>query len=166
MSDFAPYIDLLTGGWKRAHFEAAFSRAVSDAQRLREPLAVLHLDVDNLQEHNDVHGKPVVDAALASVASLLASLLDGDGPVGRMGGDELATFLPGWSVARASRLAEELRRSVARATHRSPAGPFQLTVSVGVVALRRGEPWGNLLEAAERACTQAKQGGRDVVVTR
>jgi PleD family two-component response regulator len=55
---------------------------------------------------------------------------------------------------------------VAATPHASRFGDYYLTVSVGVATLRRGEPWGNLIEAAERACLKAKQGGRDTVVSR
>jgi PleD family two-component response regulator len=63
-------------------------------------------------------------------------------------------------------MAERLRRSVPTTLHASAFGDFRVTISVGVAVNRRGEPWGNLLDAAEQACVRAKQGGRDAVVSR
>src|SRR5262249_60841869 len=84
----------------------------------------------------------------------------GGGPVGRLGGDTFGLLLPGWALPRACALADRLR-SATRADRCVMA-----TVSVGVAALRPSEPWGNLLEAAETACTRAKQAGRDRSVHR
>ncbi len=81
----------------------------------------------------------------------------------------LAFLFPGQgsqAVGMGVRLAEGVRRRLAARRFHSETGDFQLTVSVGVAGLRPGEPYGNLLEAAEAACVQAKQAGRDRVVVR
>jgi len=64
LSDVAAYTDLLTGAWKKEYFELQLARAVARAQRLRDPLSLLLVDVDQLQEHNDVHGATQLDDAI------------------------------------------------------------------------------------------------------
>jgi diguanylate cyclase (GGDEF)-like protein len=166
LSDVVGYIDLLTGAWKKGHFELHLARAVAKAQRLGEPLSLLLVDVDQLQEHNDVHGATQLDDSIGWLATKISDVVNGRGPIGRVGGGSFAVFLPGFSELRALRLAQRMRRAVAATPHASDSGDYRLTVSVGVATLRRGEPWGNLLEAAERACLKAKQGGRDTVAAR
>ncbi|HEX9508574.1 MAG TPA: GGDEF domain-containing protein [Myxococcales bacterium] len=166
MTDVAHYIDLLTGAWKKEYFELQLARAVARAQRLRDPLSLVLVDVDQLQEHNDVHGATQLDDSIGWLATKIAEVVDGRGPIGRSGGGSFGTYLPTFTEDRALRLAQRLRRTVAATPHASPFGDYHLTVSVGVATLRRGEPWGNLIEAAERACLKAKQGGRDTVVSR
>lgn len=165
MTELAPQIDLLTAAWKRRYFLVQLARAVAEAQRFRQPLALIHLDVDDLQEHNDVHGQASVDGALSWLAARMANVLDGRGPIGRLEGGAFATFLP-FALEPALKMAERLRRTVPQTRHASAFGDYHLTISAGVAALRRGEPWGNLFEAAENACRKAKQGGRDGVVHR
>jgi diguanylate cyclase (GGDEF)-like protein len=124
------------------------------------------VDVDETQEANDEHGRDAVDAALSRLAQDVSEVLDGRGPLGRVEGDAFAAFLFAVTADQGARLGEALRRRFAERTFPSESGPFQLTVSVGVAALRPGEPYGNLLEAAEAACLQAKQGGRNGLVAR
>ncbi len=166
MSDVAAYTDLLTGAWKKEYFELQLARAVARAQRLRDSLSLVLVDVDQLQEHNDVHGANQLDDSIGWLATKISEVVDGKGPIGRLGGGSFAVYLPDFGQDRALRLAQRLRRAVASACHSSSFGEYRLTISLGVATLKRGEPWGNLIEAAERACLKAKQGGRDTVVLR
>lgn len=166
MSDFAPQVDLLTGAYKRSRFEDEVARAVAHARRVKAPLSLLHVDIDDLQEHNDLHGRDALDLALSWLASKVSEVSDGRGPIGRIGGDELAIVMPGVGLEQAAELAETLRRLVPRTVHASSFGGYRLTISVGVVALRPQELSGNLLDAAADACRRAKQGGRNAVCRR
>ncbi len=165
MTDFAPHVDLLTGAYKREHFERLLTQAVSATRKSGGLLSLIYFDVDECQELNDVHGRARVDAALAWVASMISQTLDGAGPIGRVGGDEFAVALK-VPAEHAMRLAQRLRHAVSRELHASAFGDFRLTVSAGVVSLRPRELPGNLLEAGEEACTRAKQQGRDAVAMR
>ncbi len=164
--ELAREVDLLTGAWKRERFEVELSKAVSETRKAQRPLALLWIDIDDLQEHNDLQGLETLDVALGWLAERLSDIIDGQGPICRVGGDEFGVFVRNCSAERALRLANRIRKTVPGTAHRSPTGEFRLTVSVGVAVLRRGEPWGNLVEAAQNACHRAKQGGRDAVVSR
>ncbi len=166
MSDHAPWVDLLTGAWRREHFEEALSQAVSRARRAKTPLSLLWLDIDDLCEHNDLHGQDAVDAALAHLASRVAELLDGQGPLARVHGGAFAVILEGMGETAARALGERLRRLAPKTLHASAFGDFRLTLSIGISPLRRSQPWGNLLDAVQEACHRAKVGGRDAVVSR
>jgi diguanylate cyclase (GGDEF)-like protein len=165
MTDVAPHIDLLTGAFKRSHFERLLTELCSQTRRGGGLLSLIYFDIDECQELNDLHGKDRVDAALAWVASMISQTLDGLGPIGRVGGDEFAVALK-VPPEHAMRLAQRLRQAVSRELHASAFGDFRLTVSAGIVALRPKELPGNLLDAGEEACTRAKQQGRDAVATR
>ena len=166
MTDVAAYTDLLTAAWKKEYFELQLARAVARAQRLRDPLSLVLVDVDQLQEHNDMHGPIQLDNSIGWLAAKISEVIDGHGPIGRLGGGSFAVYLPAYTEERTLRIAQRLRRVVSATPHASHCGDYRLTISVGVATLRRGEPWGNLVEAAERACLKAKQGGRDTVATR
>jgi diguanylate cyclase (GGDEF)-like protein len=166
LTDRAPQICPRTGAYLRPYFESLLARAVADAHTARMPLTVLWVDADETQEGNDTHGREAMDVALSALVDELGEELDGRGPIGRMEGDAFAVSLYAVAPYMAERMAEGLRRRLAGRRFRSPAGAFQLTASVGVAGLRPGEPYGNLLEAAETTCSRAKQAGRDRVVTR
>lgn len=166
MSELARHIDPSTGAFLRPYFEGLLAEALKDASTARIPLTVLWVDVDETQEANDERGREAVDAALSKLAEDFSEVLDGRGPVGRVEGDAFAAFLFAVTADQGTRLGETLRRRFAERAFPSESGPFHLTVSVGVAALRPGEPYGNLMEAAEAASLQAKQGGRNRLVAR
>ncbi len=166
MTERAPQICTRTGAYLRPYFETLLARSVADARMARIPLTVLWVDVDETQEANDAYGREAVDAALSGLVDELAAELDGRGPIGRMEGDAFAAYLYAVTPDMGTRLAKGLQRRLAARAFPSKAGDFHLTVSVGVAGLRVGEPYGNLLDAAEIACVQAKQAGRDQVVVR
>ncbi|MFY0528115.1 GGDEF domain-containing protein [Archangium gephyra] len=166
MTQHAPHVCPLTGAYLRPYFESLLAKGVSDATLARMPLTVLWVDVDETQEGNDAHGREVMDAALSELVDELAEELDGRGPIGRMEGDAFAASLYAVTPDMGVRLAEGLRRRLTEKRFRSETGGFHLTASVGVAGLKPGEPYGNLLDAAETACVQAKQAGRDRVVVR
>lgn len=151
-------VDAQTGAYTRTYFERLVEEAARAAKKSNAPLSLLWVDVDELTEANDAHGRERADEALGALAQRLSSVLDGRGPIGRVLGGAFAALLPGVSVETALRLAEAVRTA-----QRDARGTVPLRVSCGVAALLPHEPFGNLLEAAERACIRAKQAGRDVV---
>lgn len=159
-------IDVQTAAYARGAFEARLARAVADANRSGTELSLIYIDVDDLHERNELYEKEALDSALAKLVLATSKVLDGRGPIGRLGGDEFAVFLPNINRALATALADQVRAVVSSHLHSSSNGTFSLTVSAGVACLRRGEPWGNLIEAAENACVRAKQAGRDTTVGR
>ncbi len=165
VTDVVSEVDLSTGAYKRGAFEEALAQAVHQAHKRREPLCVIWVDVDDLQEHNDVYGRERLDAALSSIAQVISSEVDGRGPIGRVGGDAFAIVLAGMDAEAGRLLAERIRRSTS--SRLVPLAPeVRVTVSAGVAQMRVGEPCGNLLDAAEDACTHAKQRGRNAVACR
>lgn len=166
MSDVLTHVDLLTGAFLRQRLESDLIQFTQLARRRGLPLSVLYFDVDNMQEANDLHGREAVDAALGTMAETISRVLNGMGPIGRVGDDEFAVVLLNVPLVRARRLAERVRQALSRNQYHSLEGAFQLTVSVGVAGMKDSEPPGNLLEAAETACLRVKQGGRDGVACR
>jgi diguanylate cyclase (GGDEF)-like protein len=162
----APLVDLLTGAYSRSHFEELLARAVTEATRKKSALSLMRIDVDDLQEHADVLGREGTDKALGWLAETISNVLDGRGAIGRVGDDELAVCLVGVGREEALGLADRLCKEVHGVRHEAVGAEYRLTISVGVATLRPGEPWGNLAEAAEEACVNAKQAGRDGAVAR
>ncbi|MBX5483986.1 MAG: GGDEF domain-containing protein [Myxococcaceae bacterium] len=159
-------IDLLTGALSREAFEAVVARAVHEARRDGRVLSLLWIDVDELCELNDIHGRDALDASLSWLATRLSRVIDGRGPIGRVEGGAFAALLPDVTRDAALVLSDQIRRAIPRLVHSSAFGDYRIAVSVGVASLKPTEPWGNFLEAAEMACRRAKQGGRDAVVAR
>jgi diguanylate cyclase (GGDEF)-like protein len=85
--------DALTGIPNRSLFFDRLRQAIGSAKTAREPLGVLHLDMDNLKPINDTHGHPAGDAALREFAQRLSGMCRHSDTVARLGGDEFAFVL-------------------------------------------------------------------------
>ncbi|MFG1360327.1 GGDEF domain-containing protein [Xanthobacter pseudotagetidis] len=159
--------DALTGALARAAFLERAGRLFLDPVRAA-PLAVLMLDIDRFKGINDTHGHAAGDRALAAVAGAVGRGLRDADLFGRMGGEEFAVILPRASGADAAMVAERLRAAVAAMEIPiDGAAPLVLTVSIGV-ARQSGEgpaQLDRLLGAADRALYEAKNTGRDRVVS-
>ncbi|MGR5063273.1 GGDEF domain-containing protein [Photobacterium sp. DNB22_13_2] len=127
-------------------------------------LSIIMTDIDNFKSINDKHGHLVGDKALKRVAKIINVVISPYHFAFRFGGDEILIILPNSQLEDASALAESLRKSI------FTSGLIDnmilpLTSSFGVASLRDGESWDNLLSRADQALYQAKDKGRNTVVT-
>jgi diguanylate cyclase (GGDEF)-like protein len=153
--------DALTGIANRRQLELQLSAFVKRAQRYSEPLSLLMLDIDHFKQVNDQYGHDAGDKVLVElVQQILASIRDAD-LLGRWGGEEFLLILPQTSVEAGQPLAERIRRNVE--THAFP-NPRTVTISLGLVTLRKDESPESLVQRADAALYQAKGSGRNRVV--
>jgi diguanylate cyclase (GGDEF)-like protein len=124
-------------------------------------------DLDNFKLVNDQLGHGQGDEALRRYFSVLRDLASANGgDAYRRGGDETVTLLPGAEGTGPRSLGDSLREGVKgelAGFSRRIGRP--LTVSVGVVAVGERSEVSAVLDLADRLLYQAKEGGRDCVVT-
>ena len=161
-------LDPLTGVANRRSLIAALDRDVARAQRMREPMALMMVDIDHFKDVNDQYGHPAGDRVLCSVVNVLRQRVRAQDLVGRYGGEEFMVLLPDTGLVGAEQLARALCKAVEES--RCPAdgvpGPgIAVTVSIGVFGgrLESGDSWDMLIAAADRALYQAKNNGRNRV---
>jgi len=156
--------DSLTNLMNRRAFDAALSREMVRADRTRQPLSVLVVDVDHFKMVNDRRGHAAGDAVLAMLGRVLPEHAREYDLVARWGGEEFVVALPGADVAAARSVAERLRLAVDHAVVRDSDGePLSVTISVGAAERAFGEGAAALFERADRAMYAAKKGGRNRV---
>jgi diguanylate cyclase (GGDEF)-like protein len=151
--------DSLTGLANRRLFDESLQREVARAQRLSAPLSLLVLDVDHFKQVNDTYGHQTGDALLREVADALVANTKNYDVAARYGGDEFVVLLPGCSRDDAMRVAERVRKGIARAVGEAP-----VTISAGVATVPdNANDAERLLAAADGALYEAKRTGRDKV---
>lgn len=161
--------DPLTGLANRRRFDAALEDAWRVAQRQREALSLLMIDVDRFKQFNDSYGHPEGDACLRRVAMALRGVSRRPGDlVARWGGEEFAMLLPGTDADGARVVAELARRAVVLLAIEHRHGvQGRVTLSVGMHTLLPGPGARvqSLVEGADRALYVAKQRGRNRVAS-
>jgi diguanylate cyclase (GGDEF)-like protein len=90
----------------------AFDQTLAQAERGREPYALVLFDLDDFKAINDEHGHPVGDFVLRAVARAAERVVRKGDLLARIGGDEFAIVAPGAETAGATRLVNALRREI------------------------------------------------------
>jgi diguanylate cyclase (GGDEF)-like protein len=156
--------DPLTGVLNRAGLERALEWLVREAQRERQDLAVLFLDLDRFKRINDTRGHPFGDACLRALVAVIRSELRYGDRLGRLGGEEFVLVLPTANRRRARDIAERIRRQVEHQCARVNGDPVAMTVSIGVAEAGPQDTAASLIDRADQAMYAAKSAGRNRVV--
>ena len=162
-------IDSKTGLLNVSTWEAEAEAELSRATRTRNPLALALIDIDHFKLVNDTYGHLVGDRVLKSLAEALTSQSRDYDRAGRFGGEEFVLLLAQTTRHDACNIAERLRGYIASLAipidDRPDAPTLQVTISVGVTAIARGQSFEmtDLLAAADSAMYAAKQAGRNQV---
>ena len=159
-------VDSMTGLYNRRHFMVLSEAEWSRFQRYQRPLSMLMLDIDHFKSVNDRYGHAVGDEAIISVAAACQRGKRNSDIAGRLGGEEFAILLPETDAEQALVVAERIRESIAAQFLSVHKVRFNVTISVGIasasISMSGVEA---LMRAADEALYQAKEAGRNRVVT-
>jgi diguanylate cyclase (GGDEF)-like protein len=158
--------DSLTGLANRRQFYEVLGREFERAQRFRQHLALILLDIDDFKLINDSLGHLAGDAVLHAVAQTVQGLIREIDVAARYGGEEFAVLLPQTGREGAAHLAERLRIAIAEREIVFAGTPIEgVTASFGVAAgPDEGMTQIDLVASADAALYQAKRGGKNDVV--
>lgn len=163
VADHMARTDVLTGIPNRRSFMELGEQMSRLCQRQGSPLSALLIDVDHFKAFNDTYGHSAGDLVLQRVGMLLDQQFRAADLCGRLGGEEFAVLLADTDSRTAASVAEKLRRSVASETIAWQDHILQVTISIGVAT--HSHHLGTLLQGADAAMYQAKNGGRNRVVS-
>ncbi|MER2537820.1 MAG: GGDEF domain-containing protein [Azonexus sp.] len=158
--------DALTNLPNRALFSDRLQRELEAAKRNREHFALIFLDLDKFKPINDNHGHGMGDRLLQAVARRLEESIRASDTVGRIGGDEFIILLPKLHVADdALNLAEKIRLNLQR-PFTIDEHELNISCSLGIAIYpENGSDEVSLTKSADRALYQAKEEGRNKVVS-
>ena len=151
--------DSLTGCYNRRSFEMQLEQNIQLATRMRQPMSLIMIDIDNFKHINDRAGHSTGDIALQIVADTLRGELRAVDTAARFGGDEFAIILPQANIRGALVVAERLQK---RLINTQIPGYGLITASFGVASFPQHASSRDLLVlAADRALYESKHAGRN-----
>ena len=159
--------DSLTGLYNRRYLEVHLDKLLEKNKDSKKSLAVLMLDIDHFKPVNDTYGHKAGDETLKIFAKRIQDNLRSFDLVARLGGEEFVAILPDISERRTYIVAERLLRSIADEPFDVglESGPINITTSIGgtIVDFEK-HTVEEVLERADKALYEAKEGGRNCVV--
>ncbi|QPJ61043.1 MAG: GGDEF domain-containing protein [Candidatus Nitronauta litoralis] len=163
-------MDSLTRVLNRSAYDMRVNQVVSEFNRFEEPCVMLVVDIDHFKQVNDEHGHQAGDKALTSIAHTIKLNLREADMVFRYGGEEFVVLLPKTGIEGARVIAEKIRSRVASIrTHlvndiyADKEQRVEITVSVGLAELKKGDTSASWFERADKALYRAKKEGRNKV---
>lgn len=150
--------DALTNLANRREFDDALNRAFKNAERSKQPVALLMMDIDDFKTINDTYGHDVGDKALQALAGVLRNTIRETNTIARFGGDEFACILPNTDVSDAMELSKRLHKSISELTFEC-AITVSIGISVRMANVQMAYP--GALKRADHALYAAKQAGRN-----
>ena len=159
--------DGLTGIPNRRMFDELSVREWRRCERMKKPIALVMLDIDNFKLFNDEYGHGAGDECLRAVAGQVARAAPRAADLAaRYGGEEFVLVLGETDADGARWVAENVRQHVAELgiPHATPSR--RVTISCGVASAmpHSGLSLDVLLRSADHALYEAKAAGRDLVV--
>ncbi len=158
-------VDTLTGLPNRRQFDEGIDAALRRSRRLRQPLALMFLDIDRFKTINDTHGHAAGDAVLCEVGRRLKACVRTTDMVARLAGDEFVVLLENLAgPGELERLAAKVVASI-RPPFQIDSAALAVTTSIGVaITTDAGTSASSLLLRADEALYSAKKQGRNCFV--
>jgi len=162
--------DELTGLYNYRYLNSRLNEEFKRAERYRDPLACVVVDVDHLAAVNERGTRGLGDSVLRGIAEVLRRTVREVDVVARFGGDEFLVMLPSTHFAGSVTVAERIWKEVAERSFLGDLGSrTRVTLSLGVALYPSNDvkTKDSLLRAADTALLQAKRdGGNRICVFR
>jgi diguanylate cyclase (GGDEF)-like protein len=153
--------DELTSAYNRRKFREIADHEISRANRYRNTLSLIILDLDNFKEINDTYGHLTGDHVLQQIVQIIRPALREVDALARWGGDEFIILLPEQSLEKTVVVAERIKTIVG---DHDFGISFPIRMSMGVAQYRFDEGFESWLKRADELLYQAKHAGRNRVV--
>jgi diguanylate cyclase (GGDEF)-like protein len=157
----------ITDGLTKLHnhrfFQDQLTREIKRVNRVKEPLSMILVDVDDFKSLNDRLGHAAGDELLRSIAMLMNDSIRESDLLARYGGDEFVVLASDTDLEGAQQLAEKIRTAIAETSFivDESLRPTRTTLSMGVAQYAGTRK--RFFAAADAALYRAKAQGKNCV---
>jgi diguanylate cyclase (GGDEF)-like protein len=152
------HTDHLTGVFNSRKFHEQLALEIKRASRLRYPITLVYIDLDNFKSVNDQHGHSMGDFQLRNVAQVVSATIRKTDIFARLGGDEFALLLPNVDSEHCRRVYQKIESAVMKelAVLHSP-----ITLSAGVITFKQvPDNVDDMIHQADGLMYEAKNSGK------
>jgi len=155
--------DPLTKIYNRVKVNEVLSQLTFSVKKHNHDLTLILFDIDHFKRVNDTYGHNAGDSVLKELSSLVKGLLRNGDIFARWGGEEFVVLLQDIPMIEGAKLAERVRREI-------DAFPFDVVKNVscsfGVTQFKSSDTEHTFFERVDNALYEAKENGRNQVVTK
>jgi diguanylate cyclase (GGDEF)-like protein len=155
--------DELTGLPNRSLVLDRISVALKHADRNKDKVAVLFIDLDRFKQVNDTWGHAAGDELLKETATRLTSAIRASDTVAHMGGDEFTVILPGITRKKSAEdIPQKILHALNKPFHIDGMPESYVTGSIGIAIYPDdATDVGTLIKYADTAMYKAKASGKN-----
>lgn len=157
--------DQLTGVLNRRGLDDMFAKEMARTRRHDSSLCVGLLDIDNFKKLNDSLGHTAGDQALIHLATVCRQTLRPQDSIARYGGEEFIILLPDTNLTEATQALTRLQRELTKRFFLHDNEKVLITFSAGVTELLAEDDQTSVVNRADTAMYQAKQSGKNRVIS-
>jgi diguanylate cyclase (GGDEF)-like protein len=158
--------DGLTGIYNHRFLKERLHHEFDRCIRYKTPLSCLLIDIDYFKSINDTYGHLFGDRVLRELGLIMKENTRSTDYAGRYGGEEFMVILPNTLIDKAEISAKLIHSAIQDHVFKQNDISIHLTVSIGVSGFVDGDKeFSTLIENADIALYQAKNNGRNMVVT-
>jgi len=156
--------DTITGLYNRYEFEKRLSFALKYSSNASAQSIMCYLDLDQFKIVNDTSGHMAGDELLKQISFIMQQHVDEKDIVARLGGDEFGILFIGNTIKEAKKKAEAILKAIKEHRFAWEDKVFVVGASIGMVPITRGCcSLVDIISAADEACYQAKEKGRNCI---
>lgn len=150
--------DKLTETYNRSYFEPMFK-----IYQNKKDLSLIMLDIDHFKKVNDTYGHNAGDLVLKEFSAQIKKCIREKDVFVRYGGEEFLLLVPA-DLTEATKIAERIRTTIESTIINYNNTIIPITVSIGI-AKYNGQLQENFIKEADIALYQAKNNGRNQIIT-
>lgn len=153
--------DKLTGLYNRSRLDEVLLDQRHLFKRYDTPFCVIILDADHFKDINDQYGHLTGDQVLFDIARLLTNERRVTDILGRWGGEEFMLICPNTGLDGAESLGLNILKAIKNNTF---PNKISCTLSAGIAQINPDDTIQSMLQRADSALYEAKEGGRNRIV--
>lgn len=157
--------DSLTKLGNRAAFDEHFTKEIVKFYHSPFSLTLAVLDLDDFKRINDSYGHTAGDKTLQVIANTLKKHLSKDAFIGRYGGEEFVLVFSSLNKSGVVKKLEYIKQKISRLPFKFKNTNVSITTSIGVTAVKTDDNIHTAFERADEALYQAKDKGKNTVIT-